>query len=62
MQDQFHNYTLWLILDRLNHKPYKIKMILPTSKNEFTSLMLHGKTLLKCKITQVLNLDFQLTQ
>ena len=39
MQDQYHNYTLWLILDRLNHKPYKIEMIIPTSKNEFTSLM-----------------------
>lgn len=35
-------------------------MILPTSKNEFTSLMLHGKTLLKCKITQVLNSRFSI--
>ena len=35
-------------------------MIIPTSKNEFTSLMLHGKALLKCKITQILNSRFSL--
>ena len=29
------NYILWLILDGLNNKPYKIEMIIPTSKNDY---------------------------